>query len=259
MRAAQEGPAMRTFRLIASVIALLTASTVMGQTPLSVIDTVAANSPATLTLDSRIDYFDAKHDLTPISVQVKASFDLNLDLTGALPMTFTGAGAVKHTRLDVSGLDSVMKPQCNASMTAADGSMVARIRYSPGGDPVLEIGNLGSILETLVTGGYCPYANTTNIWGGPYSLLHQDEMLDPGYYQFSIKDWTQLGPLTPDGPVTFFKDYARGTSNLGSEPVVPLFPMSEAREVTHVEFTIYARSPVTNPTPPLRRRAVRHH
>lgn len=250
---------MRTFRLIASVIVLLHASTGVGQMRPSVIGTVAANSPATLSLDSRIDYIDAAHNVTPISIQVKSSFDLNLDLTGALPMTFTGAGAMKHTLLDVSGLQSVFPPQCSANLTAADGSMVARIRYSPGGEPVLEVGNLGSVLETLTLGGLCAYPSPARaLWGGPYSVLHQDEMSGAGYYQFSVKGWTRRGPLTPDGPVTFFKDYARSTSNLGNEPVVPLAPMNEAREATHVEFTIYAQSPVTNPSPPARRRAVAH-
>ncbi len=249
---------MRVSRIIATIL-ILTASTVVAQIKPSVIDTVAANSPATLTLDSRMDYVDAEHGIVPIIVQVKTSFDLNLDLTGALPMTFTGAGAVKHTLLDVSDFTKKLQPQCSASLSANDGSLVARIRYSPGGDPVLEIGNLGSILETLSLGGMCILpTGPSNLWGGPFSMLHQGEMLDPGYYQFSMKEWTQLGPLTPDGPVTFVKDYSGSTSGLGNDPLAPLVAANEVREKTHVEFTIYARSPVTNPTPPSRRRAVGH-
>ena len=250
---------MRTSRLLFPAALLLTASTVAAQVRPSVIGTVDANAPATLKLESRIDYIDRDHNITPISVAVRSTFALNLDTSSTSPMIFTGAGAVTHTVLDVSDFQKVLPPQCSVTLTANDGSLVARIHYTNGGDPVLDLGNLGSVLETLALGGLCAYGNPpTNLWGGPYTLLHEDEISGAGYYQFSIEGWTQLGPLAPDGPVTFFKDYSQSTSSLGNEPVVPLMPVNEARETTHIEFTINARSPVTVPTPTPRRRSVRH-
>ena len=249
---------MRTSRLLVTVALFVITSTAVAQVEPSVIGTAGANAPATLKLESRMEYVDEEHKITPIKVAVQSVFSLNLDTSVTSSMIFTGAGAVTHTLLDVSAIQSLLPSQCSVSLTAGDGSMVARIRYSGTGDPVLEIGNVGSVVETLAFGGLCAYPTPPRaIWGAPFAVLHQDEMTGAAYYQFSIADWTQIGPLTPDGPITFFRDYSRATSTIGDEPLAPLVPVNEVRETTHIEFTIYARSPVNEPTPK-RRRSVRH-